>query len=183
MDDNYVEFGIRKRLIEAGLKELLEHGSRDFSLRRVALGAQVSCAAPYRHFKDKDDLVRAVIAQIRENWLLLTSEIANIFLPGTAEHVTELLTAGVRFWVAGDNFAPFLSLGEIKEFDTPIISAATAYAEARDMSAESTDLLVTSLLSLMYGTVTLVISGRLDDSSRAISIMRNSANDILNGKP
>ena len=70
--------GVRKRLIDAGLKELLEHGPDDFSLRRVASMAQVSCATPYRHFKDKDELVRAVISQIRENWILLTQEIKGI---------------------------------------------------------------------------------------------------------
>ena len=71
MMGNGADIGIRKKLVEAGLKELLEHGSRDFSLRRVALMAEVSCAAPYRHFKDKDELVRAVISEIRENWLLI----------------------------------------------------------------------------------------------------------------
>ena len=174
MDEIYVENGIRKRLIEAGLKELLEHGSRDFSLRRVALGAQVSCAAPYRHFKDKDELVRAVIAQIRENWLLLASEISGVFHVGSREHITELMTSCVRFWAAGDNFAPFLSAGEIKEFDTPIIGAVDKYAEINSLDTEAKTELATTLLSLIYGTVALILSGRLDSAS-AISHMRKQA--------
>ena len=178
MDEGYAEGGIRKRLIEAGLKELLEHGSRDFSLRRVALGAQVSCAAPYRHFKDKDELVRAVIAQIRENWVLLSSEIGSIFPKGSPEHIAELLVACVRFWIAGDNFAPFLSAGELAEFDTPIISAVEEYAEARSISDEGRTALASTLLALTYGTVTLITSHRLE-AADAIRNLQKQAAEVL----
>ena len=162
MDANQAESTIRRRLIEAGLKELLEHGSRDFSLRRVAIGAQVSCAAPYRHFKDKDELVRAVIAQIRENWVLLASEIAGIFPLGSFEHIEALATACVRFWIADDNFAAFLSAGELSEFDVPIISATEAYAKERALSDTESSALASSVLILIYGTVTVITSRRLD---------------------
>lgn len=178
MDESYVESGIRKRLIEAGLRELLEHGSRDFSLRRVALAAQVSCAAPYRHFKDKDELVRAVIAQIREDWILLSSEISHAFAPGSAEHVTELVTACVRFWIADDNFAAFLSIGELAEFDLPIISAVLEYARANGLSEGEKDILTNSMLALTYGTVTIIMSRRLDADS-AIANLKKQTKSLL----
>ena len=178
MSENYTEIGIKERLVEAGLKELLEHGPRDFSLRRVAAGAQVSCAAPYRHFKDKDDLVRAVIAQIRENWILLASEISKIFDKGSSAHIAELLTAGVRFWIAGENFAPFLSAGEIKEFDEPIIDATNLFAEAHNIDAAEAERIIYSLLALEYGTVTLIISKRAS-ADEAISVMRKRIAELL----
>ena len=166
---------IRARLIDAGLMELLEHGSEDFSLRRVALLAQVSCAAPYRHFKDKDELIRAIIIEIRKNWLLLIDEIGNFYDKESADYVTELLVAGVRFWVAGENFAPFLSLGEIGAFDEPIIAAITSFANANGMSESERERLTTSLLSLMYGSVTLVISKRLTPANAQLSLRTESA--------
>ena len=178
MAEIYADGGIRRRLIEAGLKELLEHGSRDFSLRRVALGAQVSCAAPYRHFKDKDELVRAVIAQIRENWVLLASEIGGVFERGTSEHVTELIAACVRFWIAGDNFAPFLSAGELREFDLPIITATDAYAERHNINDEERSELCSALLALTYGTVTLITSKRLEPTP-AVDALRKQALALL----
>jgi AcrR family transcriptional regulator len=57
MDQDYGMRSVKTRLILAGLNEIEEYGIKNFSLRRVALGAQVSCAAPYRHFKDKDDFI------------------------------------------------------------------------------------------------------------------------------
>lgn len=175
MADGYADSGIRKRLIEAGLAELLEHGSGDFSLRRVALAAQVSCAAPYRHFKDKDELVRAVIAEIRENWVLLATEIGNVFEPGTAEHISELLVACVRFWIGGGNFAPFLKVGELCGFDEPIIEAAGAYAEAKGLGAEAAEALTAELLALTYGAVTLATSGRLGATAAVDNLRRQVA--------
>ena len=178
MGNNTPDSNIRKRLIDAGLKELLEHGSADFSLRRVAQAAQVSCAAPYRHFKDKDELVRAVIAQIRENWILLAEEIGRIFPLGSPEHITELLVACVRFFVAGDNFAPFLIAGEIAEFDEPIITSVECFARESALDDEARSALVAALLAEMYGTVTLVISGRLG-ADYAVARLKAEAADRL----
>ena len=42
----------REALILAGLEELNEYGIQHFSTRRVAKACGMSCAAPYKHFKD-----------------------------------------------------------------------------------------------------------------------------------
>ena len=178
MDENYIDSGIRRRLIEAGLRELLEHGTRDFSLRRLAVGAQVSCAAPYRHFKDKDELVRAVIAQIREDWVLLSSEIENAFSESSADCITEMMTACVRFWIAGDNFAPFLGAGELAKFDEPLIAAIGKYADERGMSEAAAAELTSELLAITYGAVTIITSNRLDPTT-AVANMRRMAKELL----
>lgn len=162
MEDAYIEDSVRIRLIEAGLQELLSHGQQDFSLRRVALAAQVSCAAPYRHFKDKDELIRAVIAHIREDWLLLAREIEGVFEPGTHKHIAGLLAAGVRFWAAGGNFPSFLQASELSGFDEPISSAIKSFSELKGLSPEDEDALLYSILAIYYGTVTLVSAGEVD---------------------
>lgn len=175
MEDRYIEDSVRERLILAGLGELLNHGTTDFSLRRVAIAAQVSCAAPYRHFKDKDELIRAIIAHIREDWTLLSNEIFSIFTLGTKECLVELLIAGVRFWAAGGNFASFLSAGEISSFEEPILSALEAYAKSVGKSPSD---LSFPLLSLYYGTITLVSAHSMEISA-AISAMRQELERTL----
>ncbi|MBQ9131598.1 MAG: helix-turn-helix transcriptional regulator, partial [Clostridia bacterium] len=57
MEEGYTSHAVRERLIIAGIRELEAHGLNDFSLRRVAVACEVSCAAPYRHFKDKEELI------------------------------------------------------------------------------------------------------------------------------
>ena len=58
----------RERLIEAGIQELQEYGVQGFSLRRVAQSCDLSCAAPYKHFRDKQELLQAVADTLNRRW-------------------------------------------------------------------------------------------------------------------
>ncbi|MBE6063169.1 MAG: TetR/AcrR family transcriptional regulator [Clostridium butyricum] len=51
---------LKESLIRAGLKLLVEAGPEKFSLRKVAALCNVSHAAPYKHFKSKDELINAI---------------------------------------------------------------------------------------------------------------------------
>ena len=66
----YQHGDLRAALIQAGLKLLGEGGVRSLSLRAAAQLAGVSHAAPYRHFRDKDQLVAAIA---EEGFRLLTA--------------------------------------------------------------------------------------------------------------
>jgi AcrR family transcriptional regulator len=51
---------LRRSLIRAGTKKIEEKGLDGLSLREVARAAGVSHTAPYRHFRDKADLIAAI---------------------------------------------------------------------------------------------------------------------------
>lgn len=51
---------LRRSLIRAGTKMIEEKGLDGLSLREVARAAGVSHTAPYRHFRDKADLIAAI---------------------------------------------------------------------------------------------------------------------------
>ena len=59
---------VRDRLIEAGIRELESYGAQGFSLRRVAQACGVSCAAPYKHFKDRQALIEAIAEELNRKW-------------------------------------------------------------------------------------------------------------------
>jgi len=54
---------LRGTLLQASLDLLRDPASGDFTLREVARRAGVSHNAPYRHFRDKDDLLAAIAEQ------------------------------------------------------------------------------------------------------------------------
>ena len=54
----------RETLILAGLEELNEYGVQHFSTRRVAKACGVSCAAPYKHFKDSHEFIAEILGYI-----------------------------------------------------------------------------------------------------------------------
>ena len=58
--DNYHHGDLRNTLIKTATLLLTQHGVAGLSLRAVAKVAGVSHAAPYRHFRDKKDLLESI---------------------------------------------------------------------------------------------------------------------------
>ena len=177
MEDNISIDNVRSRLIIAGLAELEQHGAADFSLRRVAKEAGVSCAAPYRHFKDKNDLVGAVIEYVLEGWTLLSGQLEEIFFDDVRSLIAELSVAGLRFWIANGNFRTVIMAsalieagerGALSSFDRPIKRSVKRYAEGQGRS--DSDLLCFKLLSMLYGAIILVDGGYESTDKAACSL-------------
>lgn len=63
---SYHHGNLRTALVQATLRAIAEDGPDGFTLRDVARRAGVSPAAPYRHFRDKDELLAAVAAECAE---------------------------------------------------------------------------------------------------------------------
>jgi AcrR family transcriptional regulator len=59
----YHHGNLRETLLRAAIRLIAEVGPTAFTLREVARRAGVSHNAPYRHFRDRDDLMAAVAAQ------------------------------------------------------------------------------------------------------------------------
>lgn len=60
---NYHHGDLKKALIEAGLRILRTEGFRHLSLRKAAAMADVSAAAPYRHFRNNEELLAEIAAE------------------------------------------------------------------------------------------------------------------------
>ncbi|MBO5981082.1 MAG: helix-turn-helix transcriptional regulator, partial [Clostridia bacterium] len=58
----------KEKFIDAALEELYLYGTAGFSIRNVAKSCGLSCAAPYRHFKSKNELIEEVIAAVSDRW-------------------------------------------------------------------------------------------------------------------
>ena len=59
----YHHGNLREALLSAAIRLIAEVGPMAFTLREVARRAGVSHNAPYRHFRDKDDLMTAVATE------------------------------------------------------------------------------------------------------------------------
>jgi AcrR family transcriptional regulator len=66
--ENESQGGTREQLIQAGLRELNEFGIQNFSTRRVAKRCGVSCATPYKHFKDTQEFIAAILEDINRQY-------------------------------------------------------------------------------------------------------------------
>ena len=134
-----VDEDIRKRLILAGIKELNEHGMAAFSYRRVAIAAGVSCAAPYRHFKSKDDFICAMMQYINAQWDLIATQIRQIFAQDEKRCIAETVKSVIRFFAANSNYRAVMFAGlsdddeqrnhEKRHMADTVFTMVKAYAE------------------------------------------------------
>lgn len=59
---------LRRSLIETGIELINQNGEENLSLRKVAAKCGVSCAAPYAHFKNKNELLSAMQQYIMDSF-------------------------------------------------------------------------------------------------------------------
>jgi AcrR family transcriptional regulator len=67
--------GTREKILETALVLLEKKGAHDLSLREIARKAKMSTMAPYKHFKDKKDLI-AVLCE--DGFKQLSEEFKNV---------------------------------------------------------------------------------------------------------
>ena len=161
MEQEFIENNVRTRLILAGISEIEEHGVNDFSLRRAALSAQVSCAAPYRHFKDKEEFISEIIKYVCAKWELLCHQIVSVFEKDARRKVIELAVANLRFWIANPNFRSVLmtvshtGVDGLSQFDAPLMRAIDELCGVGEVA----EMKKFTVRAMIYGSLMLMGSG------------------------
>jgi AcrR family transcriptional regulator len=164
-------------LIESALGLIAELGPAGFTLREVARRAGVSHNAPYRHFRDRQDLLAAAA---EEGFDRLTESMKEALVPGS-NPLHQLRQAG-RGYVAfalrwPQHFAvmfdtplpheeyPALAAAGSRAFDVllGLVRACLAAGVLREGDAERYALLA---WSLVHGVAKLAIGGQFPISSK-----------------
>lgn len=189
MEEQYTAEAVRERLIIAGIRELETHGLNDFSLRRVAMTCEVSCAAPYRHFKGKEELILEIIRYINRQWELLRDQITLAFSNDTRKQLIEIGVAHIRFWIANPNFRSVLLLdtqaeedprhAERKKISCGLKDCVRAYGVSHGLCEEAINSVSYAYEALIYGTVLMLGNQELENTPQTIQMIRANLEAIL----
>lgn len=189
METGYASQAIRERLIIAGIRELENHGLNDFSLRRVAVACEVSCAAPYRHFKDKDELILEIIRYINHQWTLLQEQIVRAIPADDTRRPVELGVAHIRFWIANPNFRSVLllddpnpnnpRLAERRKISSGIEAQIASYCQKQGFDPATTARKTYAFQALVYGTMLMLGNQELSNTPETIDMIRIQLEQIL----
>ena len=176
MEEEFFSDTVRDRLIIAGADEISRYGMANFSLRRVAAACNVSCAAPYKHFKNKDDFILEIIRYINRQWELLCTQILSLFENDPLRRLTEVCIAYVRFWVANPNYRSVLAMSE-KESDgekstISVGAMIRKYCTDRGDSFDETERTAWALKAILYGMTAMIESGELENSTKTYEYIR-----------
>lgn len=174
----------RQQLILAGIEEINTHGVTEFSIRRVAAACQVSCAAPYKHFKDKRDFIAAVIEHVNEQWHRRQTDVLARCGGSLRDQIVEVCVEYVAFLMEKPHYRGVLMLKD-EQFDNLYhkvrgqMSSTIQQMQARFFDQIGYDeatirrklLLVRSLL---FGSVFLFDAGEIDYGPEALENIRLS---------
>ena len=190
MSDN--AHNLRSKLILAGLEEVNQHGINNFSFRRVAASCDVSCAAPYRHFKDKNDLIAAIIEYVNGIWAIQQEEILKSCGDSLREQIIEISLGYIRFLMEHPTYRAILLLKN-DEFDNLYHKKRTQFGSMTQTlehhlfqaSKHSPDAWKRKLLtcrSIIFGSVFLFHAGEFEYNETTMEHIRFTLNrefDIL----
>lgn len=175
---------VKQKLIIAGMQEIENHGIKDFSLRRVASACNVSCAAPYKHFKSKEDFIGEISLYIQKQWLLLQNQISDIFSDNPKTQLIEICIAYIKFWIANPNFHSVLMLKSSDETSvhSPVMNTVSKKISellnecSIDTEHEKRSFVIRSIL---YGATTMIDNCELENTDKTLDMIRISIEDII----
>ncbi|MBQ8859513.1 MAG: TetR/AcrR family transcriptional regulator [Clostridia bacterium] len=180
MKEEFTEGGLRNRLIIAGIEEISLYGIKDFSLRRVAMRCDASCAAPYRHFKNREDFIREIVSYINRQWELLCDSVISLFEGDVCRQLTELSVAYIRFLAANANYRAALSASGEMGFETPAFASLLAeYCKSKGMGDEEHARRLYAVKALIFGTVSMLGCGELQNEDATFEQVRATVRALL----
>lgn len=110
--DKYHHGDLRESLICNGLKLLNEKGLDGFSLRKVASLCNVSHSAPYKHFKNKEELINCILETVTSKFYNSLNSVLKDFNGNSKELMITLGKEYVKFMVENPDYLKFLFFNE-----------------------------------------------------------------------
>ena len=183
---------IAEQLILAGIDEINEHGVAEFSIRKVAEKCNVSCAAPYKHFKNKQEFMSAIIDYVNTKWRLHQVEVIQQCGDDLRKQIIEVSVHYVKFLMENPHFRSILMLKD-GEFDNlyhkkkgQLNSQAQDIMEKIRVScgfdADAWQRKVLLIRSLIFGSVFLFDNTEFEFNEKALEHIRfiiNREFDVL----
>lgn len=111
---NYHHGDLKAQLVQKGVEILDTQGYEGFSLRKVASACGVSQTAPYRHFKNKDELVTEIVMQAMCAFNESLASASAKHPDNPANQIREMGVAYVRFFADNPQYLRLLFLSNFR---------------------------------------------------------------------
>ncbi len=159
---------LREALIAASYALVSEHGAENFSLADACRLAGVSTAAPYKHFRDRNEVLEIIITRAFD--MMADRSMAAVARagPGTIEGITAMGHAYVKFAVEEQRLFrlmfgqhPILKKSEMVMGDgrrcfSGVIEQVALYCTENNVEGDPTEIAV-RLWTFVHGVASLLI--------------------------
>jgi AcrR family transcriptional regulator len=174
---------LREALISAVHKLVIEEGADSVSLAVACRRAGVSTAAPYRHFRDRDEILAEVAARGFETLNQKAAEVIALHGKGTVESITAMAKIYVGFAVEQQGMFRLMFGQQPTLSQSPLVRDAAStcfgyvinqisrYCEAEGVEGDADDIAL-KLWTFVHGAASLLINEKYDTVTSAVSVER-----------
>lgn len=175
----------KEKFLKAAVCELEEHGVADFSIRRVAKKCGVSCAAPYKHFESKNELLAEVMRYVGKKWqeVLKSTAEAHVDEP-IREQLIAIAMSYIVFLCTYPEYMKILSMSDTvfkpnSLTESSNVSAVTSklieeYCKKTHVDEETKVRKYYVIRSLIFGGTKMINSGILPFDSKTLDMIRSN---------
>lgn len=174
----------REALLKAGIAEINEHGISGFSIRRIAAACGVSCAAPAKHFGDRNGFLAAIIEYVNLQWRDRQLRILEENKDSIRAQIIGISVGYVKFLVDNPHFRSILMLkddefdniyhklrGEISSITQKLIEE---YCVSVNMDKETRTRKQYVIRSLIFGAALMFDTGELEYNETTLGYVHSS---------
>lgn len=175
---------VREGLILAGIEEIERNGIQNFSLRKVAARCGVSCAAPYKHFKDKQDLICSIIQYINDQWHIRQKRVVKFYEGNVRIQLTQISLEYIKFLVENPHFRSIIMLkdegmsaenikmkSKLSDCTSELIDK---YCKSVNMTYETRKIKTFIVRSFIYGAALMFDNGELEYTEQNFNLIAKS---------
>lgn len=173
----------REKFLVAAIEEMCECGISGLSIRRVAARCGVSSGAPYKHFKNKSDLLLEAIRYIGRRWGEVQYKVIADCADTPRDKLVAISCAYVRFLCENPAYQTVLMLNDktlSREHlaEKAKISALTVriideYCESVGMAEPDRIRKTYAVRSFIYGAAFMINSGFFKDCEEGIRLAKS----------
>lgn len=191
--EKYHHGNLKEEMIKEGLKLLNVSGYEKFSLRKVAKMCGVSHTAPYKHFKNKDELIYAIMLEVLKKFTTSLDEIVHIYEGNPRVQIIEMGKQYVKFMVENPDYLKFLFLNN---FIKPIVidkseiscTSGSAFEVFKNSALrylnyinknENLSLDILTMWSIVHGIAMLLANGSVSYSGDYMELVDQMLNKFI----
>ncbi len=174
---------LKERLILEGIIELNKSGVQNFSVRRVAAQCGVSCATPYKYFKDRQGFIAGMVEYIQSQWAERQRKVYEDERGGTREQIVAVCLEYVRFLVENPYFRSVIMIKD-EELDREYgvrrgmslfsKELVRCYCDEVGMSEDTEKFKTYVVRSLLYGASLMFDNGELEYNEENMDIVKRA---------
>ena len=175
----------REKFLKAAVEELQDHGMADFSIRRIAKRCDVSCAAPYKHFASKNELLLETVKYINKKWLSIWVDTVEAHKREPLRNqIVAVCMAYITFLCTYPEYQTILFMND-KGFPPEVLAEKgkmskesekliKQYCESVNMPEEVAERKKLIVRSMINGSAILINSGEIPFNSQYMSAIKSS---------